>query len=147
MKEIGGNLNQLKIQQMLQLLESCPLATKVIQEWFTQKMIEASDENIPEEVLEYMKEMGVPVEKLAELINISPRSLFDVLDENGVIVNVLYKNGSFSWYVNDTDMSGSNSIRVDSERAGIEHGIKLLNDKLDEGQNSRTSEGEVPTEE
>lgn len=70
-----------------ELLEVHPLTTEVIRTWFFDKMVASfADESVPEEFKEMMKQEGVTNERLAKLIDVQPRTLFDVFDENGIII-------------------------------------------------------------
>jgi len=70
-----------------ELLEKNPLTTEVIRTWFFNEMVKSlSDETVPEEFKEMMKQEGVTNERLATLIDIQPRTLFDVFDENDIII-------------------------------------------------------------
>lgn len=63
------------------LLKKHPLAAKVIKDWFMKSMLESfKDENVPEEFKQFMLEQGVEDDKVAKLIDVNVRILFDVFD-------------------------------------------------------------------
>lgn len=71
----------------LELLQKYPLTAKLIRDWFLQSMLEGlKDPEIAEEFKEYMIEQGIDNEKVGTLIDINPRMLFDVFDENDIII-------------------------------------------------------------
>ena len=71
----------------LDLLESHPASTEIIRAWFMERMIESlQDENVPDEFKNFMREQGIQNDKLATMIDANPRMLFDVFDENGIII-------------------------------------------------------------
>lgn len=138
---------------MRNLLENCPNVTEAIQLWFTELMIESlNDGSVPEEFKEHMRQQGVPVEQIVKILEGNPRVLFDLFDANGVIINILYKKGLFYWNIDDfTEHLESYSHRKLAERHAIERAFYILEDKLkptlNDGQDSTTSDSEVPTEE
>jgi len=137
---------------MHNLLENCPNVTEVIQLWFTELMIESlNDDSVPEEFKEHMRQQGISTEQIVKILEGNPRVLFDVFDANGVIINILYKKGSFYWNIDDfTEQLQSYSYRKLAESDAIERAFYILEDKLkptlNEGQDSATSDSEVPAE-
>ena len=71
----------------LEFLQKYLLTTELIKDWFHQRMIESfRDPEIAEEFKEFVLEQGIELDKLAFLINSNPRMLFDVFDENDIII-------------------------------------------------------------
>jgi hypothetical protein len=72
----------------IELLKKYPLSTEVVREWFIQKMIESvkGDTTVPEDFKNFMIEQGIPNDTLCIFIDSNPRSLFDVFDENDIII-------------------------------------------------------------
>ena len=65
----------------IELLEKHPLTTEVVRTWFFDQMVASfADEAVPEEFKEMMKQEGVTNERLATLIDVQPRTLFDVFE-------------------------------------------------------------------
>lgn len=116
----------------LELLEKYPKATEVIKSWYLQKMLESLvDENIPEEFKEFMLEQGIETDKIAKMIDGSPRTLFDVFDDNEIFIQINV-NGNFSYSINNGDViSGSWNKRVDAESESIKVAFDLINKKLE----------------
>ena len=71
----------------LELLEKHPHTAEVVKAWFVEQMIESlKDENVPDDFKNFMREQGVQYDKLAVMIDANPRMLFDVFDENDIII-------------------------------------------------------------
>jgi hypothetical protein len=112
----------------LEFLEKYPLATKVIKDWFHQKMIESfKDPEIAEEFKEFVLEQGMELDKLAMLINSNPRMLFDIFDENGIIIEIFLRNdNTFTCKVHDLKTSKSWTTRKEVELFAIKSAFELL---------------------
>lgn len=116
-----------------EVLSSNPFAKKVIMNWFMEKMIESfKDQKVPQEMVDYMRENGISDERLIDALNINPRMLFDVLDENDVLVqiNINFDNKNFSYNINGEVISGGFNNRKDCEMHAIVEAIVSLNKKL-----------------
>lgn len=115
-----------------ELLQSYPFATEVVREWFMDKMAESfKNQELPKDFKEFMREQGIPNDRLIKLIDVNPRVLFDVFDDNGVIINVIYTDGRFTWDVNTVKSLDSYSSRRSAESASVQRAFQILNDKLD----------------
>ena len=145
---------------MTNLLENYPYATQAIREWFMGKMIESfKDQSVPAEFKEFMRQQGISNDRLSKILSDNPRVLFDVFDDNGVIINIMYHDNIFTWDVTYTKSEvpyGVKSVDIYSsrriaEKHAVERAFQILNDKLNitlnEGQDSTTSDREIPTEE
>lgn len=117
---------------MREVFESNPHATALIQSWFMGKMLESlKDESIPEDFKEMMREKGVEKEQLIKMVEGSPRALFDVLDENDVIVQInTYPN--FSYSINNETIAGSWITRKEAESFAVKAAIGMLENKIKE---------------
>ena len=74
----------------LELIVKYPLAGKIVKEWFFKSMLESfKDDSVPDEFKEYMLEQGIEDDKIGVLIDVNPRMLFDVFDENDVIIQII----------------------------------------------------------
>jgi hypothetical protein len=114
-----------------ELLDLYPVATEVVRDWFMDKMAESfKNQELPKDFKEFMREQGIPNDKLVKLIDVNPRVLFDVFDSNGVIINVVYSNGVFSWDVNTVKSLDSYSSRREAESAAVQRAFQILHDKL-----------------
>jgi hypothetical protein len=114
-----------------ELLDLYPIATEVVRDWFMEKMAESfKNQELPKDFKEFMREQGIPNDKLVKLIDVNPRVLLDVFDDNGVIINVIHSNGVFSWDVNTVKSLDSYSSRREAESAAVQRAFQILDDKL-----------------
>jgi len=114
-----------------ELLDLYPIATEVVRDWFMDKMAESfKNQELPKDFKEFMREQGNPNDKLVKLIDVNPRVLLDVFDDNGVIINVIHSNGVFSWDVNTVKSLDSYSSRREAESAAVQRAFQILDDKL-----------------
>jgi hypothetical protein len=132
----------------LELLEKYPLTGKLIRDWFLQSMLEGlKDPEIAEEFKEYMIEQGIDNEKVGTLININPRMLFDVFDNNKVFIEIfLYPDDTFTCKIGNQATTNSWKTRKEAELFAVEAAFELLESKLGEermnviAQNGNTGE-------
>ena len=115
-----------------ELLEKNPLSTEVIRTWFFDQMVKSfADENVPEEFKEMMKQEGVTNERLAILIDAQPRTLFDVFDENNIIIEtLLYPSGEFTIKIGNQATTNSWKTRKEAELFAIDAAFDVLEEKL-----------------
>ena len=118
-----------------ELLEKHPLATEVVRTWFFNEMVKSfADENVPEEFKEMMKQEGVTNERLAVLIDVQPRTLFDVFDENKLLIEILYTKDLNSFHYNiiteNIDYDNIFIKRKKEEQHAIEKAFELLEERL-----------------
>lgn len=116
-----------------QLLEKFPLSANVLKEWFSQELIKSceEDENLPLEFKEFILEKGVEIDRVAELIDINARVLFDVLDANKIYIDIYpnFKNGSFIGFhtsINEHEEIGPFLNRRIAEKSIIEEAFYIL---------------------
>jgi hypothetical protein len=118
----------------IELLKKYPLSTEVVREWFIQKMIESvkGDTTVPEDFKNFMIEQGIPNDTLCIFIDSNPRSLFDVFDENDVIIQI--NTGKvFSYSINEGEViAGGWDNRKEAEHAAISAAFELLENKIKE---------------
>jgi hypothetical protein len=117
----------------IELLEKYPLTTEVIRKWFFNQMIKSIEiaEDVPEEFKQAMMQEGVSNERLAILIDAQPRTLFDVFDENNVIVIIKYHdNFGFTWAVEEADEQQFYKTRKEAELFAIETAFEILENQL-----------------
>ncbi len=118
-----------------EVFEKNPHATLVVQSWFMGKMLESlDDETVPEDFREMLRQQGVQKEHLIKMVEGSPRSLLDVLDENDVIISIVYdaKNNVFRYAVNDSVESIDYKTRKEAEADAIAYGVMELETKIKE---------------
>lgn len=115
----------------LDLLNSHPLSKNIIKNWFLEEMLNSlKTEKINDEFKELVRKKGVEDEHIATLIDVNPRSLFDVLDENDVILIISYsENTKWKWTL-ENDFENNFLSRKDAEKEGILQAIKFLEKQL-----------------
>jgi hypothetical protein len=117
----------------LELLQKYPLAGKVVKDWFVRTMLDSfKDENVPEEFKNYILEQGVEDDKVAALIDVNPRVLFDMFDENNIIVVINYhENFGFNYAVcDDNDEQHYYKNRREAESFAVESAFEILEGEL-----------------
>jgi hypothetical protein len=117
----------------IELLEKHPLTREVIRKWFFNQMIKSIEiaEDVPEEFKQAMMQEGVSNERLSILIDAQPRTLFDVFDENNVIVIIKYHdNFGFTWAVEEADEQQFYKTRKEAELFAIEAAFEILENQL-----------------
>jgi len=74
-----------------EILEKNPLSAEVVRKWFTNKMFESiqKDDTVPEDFKNFVLNEGLSNENLIIFIETNPRSLFDVFDENNIIIQII----------------------------------------------------------
>lgn len=116
-------------------LAKYPLATKVVKDWFMKEMIESfKDETVPTEFKDFMLEQGIEDDKVETLININPRSLFDLFDENNLLIEINYDKNLNSFHSKIiTEKIDYNNVfikRKKEELFAVEAAFELLEQKL-----------------
>jgi len=134
---------------MIDLLEKYPYTADVVRQWFMGKMIESfKDQSVPAEFKEYMRQQGISNERLSKILVDNPRVLFDVFDDNNLIINIIYTEQGFTWDVEDVKSIQYYSSRKAAEVAAVERAFRILDERLNiiisetknnEGQDSTAS--------
>jgi hypothetical protein len=114
---------------VLELFEKYPNAKAIIKDWFLKEMIISSqNENVPEEFKQAVLQTGISDENLATLIEVQPRVLFDVFDENDIIIVIGYhENCGFNYVVcEDNDPQNFFKTRKETEQVAIKVAFEIL---------------------
>jgi len=125
----------------LELLQKHPLVANVIKEWFLKSMLESfKDETVPEEFKQFMLEQGVEEDKVGTLIDVNPRMLLDVFDENGLYIHIVPISpikGEIKFLIGidtleslDDTPSTQYSTRKEAEMFAVEAAFEILENKL-----------------
>lgn len=116
----------------LELLEKYPTAAQVVKSWYMGKMLESfADKNVPDDFKEFMRNQGVDNDKIAKMIDGSPRILFDVFDENDIVIQINTKD-RFSYSINNAEATSSSWFsRKEAESEAIKIAFEMLNGKID----------------
>jgi hypothetical protein len=120
---------------MLETLEKYPEAAKVVNNYYLEIMLKSlNDDSLPENFKEFVREMGVGNDKIAKIIDGSPRALFDVFDENQIYIEISVSNDKFSYKIYPRDIKFLDVVWYDTrkevEKIAILDAFKLLNDKI-----------------
>ena len=114
-----------------ELLENHPETSLVVREWFLKQMYKSfEDENVPEEMKDYMKQRGVTEEQLATYIDINPRMLLDVLDSLEVYIETIREDRKFFTIVNGAKSEYGYDDRKEVEKMAIAHAFTILEERL-----------------
>lgn len=122
---------------MKKILEDNPLVTAALQLWFTRKMENAVIESkMSEELRTSFSKTVVSVEKLAPIIEVNPRSLFDFFDDNGVYILPIMDGDRFSATVNGEELllRGFLATRVQAENKAVIKAFPILEEILSDEQ-------------
>jgi hypothetical protein len=116
----------------LELLEKYPLTANVVRDWFMNQMLESfKDETVPEGFKQYMLEQGIDNDKVGTLIDVNPRNLLDVFDENNIIIETsLYPNGEFTIKIGNEATTNSWKTRKEAELFAIDAAFEILEKQL-----------------
>ena len=115
----------------IDLLEKYPAATEIIRAWFMEKMIESfKDENVPDEFKDFMREQGIENDKLGTMIDVNPRMLFDVFDENEVFISINVVDRKFTYRIDNLVNPTEYSTRKECELISITRAFDILENKL-----------------
>ena len=120
---------------MLETVEKYPEAAKVVNNYYLEIMLKSlNDDSLPENFKEFVREMGVGNDKIAKIIEGSPRALFDVFDENQIYIEISVSNDKFSYKIYPRDIKFLDVVWYDTrkevEKIAILDAFKLLNDKI-----------------
>lgn len=112
----------------LELLKQHPKSRNIVIDWFMKEMVQSfKNKNVPSEFKEFMLEKGVNDDKVGDLIDLNPRMLFDVFDENNVIIVIGYhENIGFQFNVNFSDPSKGYLKRKEAEKEAVIEAFSIL---------------------
>ena len=122
----------------MKLLENNPLSATLIRAWFLEKMIESlQTTDVPDEFKDMMRETGIENDKLSVMIDINPRMLFDVFDENHILIEIfrplnegsIYPSNYFSYKIGNMSPD-IKKTRKEAELFAIEAAFEILEKQL-----------------
>ena len=116
----------------IELLNNYPESAKIIRAWFLEKMIESlQTADVPDEFKDMMRETGIEDDKLSIMIDSNPRMLLDVFDDNDIVIeNSLYPDGTFTIKIGNQATTQSWKTRKESELFAIDAAFEILENKL-----------------
>jgi hypothetical protein len=118
---------------MKKILDNNPLVTAALQLWFTKKMESAvAEAKMSKELKDSFSKTVVSVEKLAPIIEVNPRSLFDFFDENHVYILPIMDGDRFSATVNGEQLliRGFVATRILAENRAVVKAFPILEEIL-----------------
>ena len=118
---------------MTELLQSYPEAAKVVKSYYLEIMLESlNSETLPEDFKEHVREMGIDDDRLSKMLSGSPRSMFDVFDDNGVFINITFDHEfrTFTYSVDGEVDSQTYLFRKAAEQAAVAEAFRILNARL-----------------
>ena len=123
----------------VELLNESKFAKPVILNWFKQQMLNSfqGTELTKEQIQQYIEDT-LAEKTFVELININPRMMFDVFDENEIYIFIKYMNEAKNTGFFHTIKDGQSIIaylkdtRKEAELSGIIEATKILNNKLEQ---------------
>ena len=125
-------LKKLYNMYTVELLNESKLAKSVILNWFKQQMLNSfQGTELTKEQIEQYIEDTLAEKTFVELININPRMMFDVFDENEIFIRIIPENDLYFSRV-DSEEHVENITRKGAELSGIIEATKILNNKLEQ---------------
>lgn len=129
-----------------ELLDTYPKVTKLIKNWFTDKMIESmanESGDVPEEFKNTMKQRGVPDEMLINIIDKNPSALFEMFDSMHVFVGIsisqMYESEQpiFNYYICPKGKCSEETPEDFFNRKDVEHfamlaAVQYIDNNIDE---------------
>lgn len=125
-------LRKLNNMYTVELLNESKFAKPVILNWFKQQMLNSfQGTELTKEQIEQYIEDTLAEKTFVELININPRMMFDVFDENEIFITIIPDNNLFFSKVDSLEHI-ENITRKEAELSGIIEATKILNNKLEQ---------------
>ena len=121
-------------KQISKLLREHPKVTAKIQEAFITKLVASIDKDkMPEDFQEFVKSQTMEESRLAEIVKAAPHSLFNVFDEEGIYISIIYQDEvGFVWDMGHPYENPSIpfNTRLQAEKKAIFRAFEILEDKL-----------------
>jgi c-di-GMP-related signal transduction protein len=116
---------------MLELLKTYPEAAKVVKTYYLEKMLESlNDESLPENFKEFAREMGLEDDRLAGILEASPRALFDVFDDNELYIQITGDNKIGWFWEVEANNDNKCSTRKEAETEAVQECFRILNERI-----------------
>ena len=136
-------LKKLYNMYTVELLNESKLAKSVILNWFKQYMLNSfQGTELTKEQIEQYIEDTLAEKTFVELININPRMMFDVFDENEIFIRIIPDNNLFFSCVDD-EKPTRHKTRKEAELSGIIEATKILNNKLEQLEKDKNLTDEI----
>ncbi len=129
---------------MRELLEKYPKAAKVVKEYYLDKLLKSlDDKNLPDEFKNHVRQQGLQGGVVEEVLENSPRNLWDVFDLNKVYIDIapFYDKSNdiieFSFWVHNDTLDFERELesemyktRIETEKEAIKIAFEVLESKL-----------------
>lgn len=118
----------------LELLEKHIFTSELIKKWVMDQMLDSfKDEDVPEDFKQYLLQTGVDNDKIAVMIDVQPRFLFDFFDEQNTVIEIFtYPGGEFSCKIGKEATTNSWKTRKEAEFFAVEAAFEIVNNKIKE---------------
>lgn len=116
---------------MIELLKENPRTAKLLHDYYLNLMIESS-RDLPSHFREFVEEQGLEMSNIASMIETAPRNLFDVFDEQELIISITYdrKSNKFCYFINESKDKKKFDTRKEADKSAVEAAIEMLENKL-----------------
>ena len=126
----------------LEILQKYPHSADVVRKWLFDKMMESmQDDSVPEDFKQSMMNEAVTNVRLAVFIDTNPRILFDVFDENDIIIYFMIFSSPEGVRFSAAIHTGNDEVkpnpigkqyntRKEAEYAAVEAAFEILENKL-----------------
>lgn len=120
---------------MIELLKKHEKAAKVIRDYYLEIMLDGlNDTSLPDNFKDYVRAKGIDNDRIVQIMEGSPRNLFDVFDQNGIFIETSVNGGSFAYKIHPRDKDFTDvywyASRKAMEEIAIKDAIALLDDQL-----------------
>ena len=126
----------------LEILQKYPHSADVVRKWLFDRMVESmQDDSVPEDFKQSMMNEAVTNVRLAVFIDTNPRMLFDVFDENDIIIYFMIFSSPEGVRFSAAIHTGNDEVkpnpigkqcntRKEAELFAIEAAFEILENKL-----------------
>ncbi len=119
-----------------EILKTYPAAAKVITAWLLKELIASCDKpEIPGDFKDFVIQTGLSEERVADIIDDSPRMLFDVFDAHNIFIDINKSSKGFQTnvYKGDNILVGDGygyNTRKEADSHGLKIAFETFNDDL-----------------
>ena len=133
---------------MLELLQTYPEAGKVVKAHFLEILLESlKTESLPEDFKDHVRAQGIEDEVIAKMFSNNPRNLFDVFDENELMIEISVSGKQFSYKIFPRDVKFLDvtwyNNRKEAEKEAVADAFLTLNKKLEDEKRSDSGSGDI----
>jgi adenosylcobinamide amidohydrolase len=116
---------------MIEILKQHPKAAEVMKDYYINLMIESA-QDLPAHFKEFLKDKGLEMSNIAEMMETAPRNLFDVFDKYEIIISITYDRhvNKFCYFVNEYQDKTHFDTRKEADKDAVATALTLLESKL-----------------